>query len=197
MKRLILTAFLCLSALVASAQYVVDHDHDIQLKGSRVFVDGERVGNDIVLESLTASCGDDVAKLWAKNRRAYKAGLGLTIAGSSLEFLGGMSIVGGILTTAVGGMYVPILGIGAIISGDYSGVKDVSDEIFGTAEVLVSVGGYAALAGLAMLASGIPTMCVYKKKLNGMVQEYGPGFTSDVNLTLGPAPNGFGFTLNF
>lgn len=55
----------------------------------------------------------------------------------------------------------------------------------------------SALAGLAMLASGIPVMCVYKKKLKKMFQEYGPGLASDINLSFGPTCNGFGFALNF
>lgn len=197
MKKLILTVFLCLSAFAASAQYAVDYDHDVQLKGSRVFVDGKKMPNGEVVAYLTSAIDDSTADAWTRNRNAYKAGLGLIIAGSSLEFIGGMIMVSGILTAAVGAMYAPILGLGSIISGDYGDVKDFTGGIFVTAEDLVGAGGYTALAGLAMLSAGIPTMCVYKKKLNAMFQEYGPGLTSEVNLTLGPASNGFGLTLNF
>lgn len=197
MKRLILTVLLCLSALTASAQYIYEQGHVIMLKGSGVFVDGEKMEADDVVACLTECYGEDVARAWVKDKRAYKAGLGLTIAGSSLEFLGGITFVSGILTGAVTTMFVPILGTGAIISGDTGGVKDFTSEGYGIAETLITVGGCCALAGLAMIASGVPTMCVYKKKMKGVLTDYSSAFVNDVNVSFGPTAGGVGLTLNF
>jgi hypothetical protein len=79
-------------------------------------------------------------------------------------------------------------------------MKPVTDNInngMSTADKLITIGGCGALAGLAMIASGIPTLCVYKKRLNSTFDEYMSGISSDAYMAFGPTANGIGFALNF
>lgn len=195
MKKLLLLLIGCLISIGASAQYAVD-DIDT-LKGSRVFVDGEKVPNADFVAYLTSAYDDSVAEAWSRNRNAYKTGLGLTIAGSSLMFCGSLVFVTGFIAAAGTLITVPILGLGGIVAGDMQPAGDYIDEGMSAAEKMITVGGSGALAGLAMMASGIPVMCVYKKKLNAQFQEYGSGFSFDADLTVGLTANGFGLALNF
>lgn len=191
MKRLLLLLLCSFMTIAASAQYAVQNVP--VLKGSRVFVDGEKISNADVVAYLASAYDDSVAEDWNKKRNAYKTGLGLTIAGPVLIICGEFVGITGLFAMTGTMLLLPILGIvggsiadtGAVVSG------------FSDAGLWLTIGGCTILTGYAMLASGIPVMCVYKKKLKKMFQEYGPGLSSDINLSFGPTCNGFGFALNF
>lgn len=72
----------------AAAQYAVQNVP--VLKGSRVFMEGEKIPNEAVAAYLASTYDDSVAEDWTKNRNAYKTGLGLTIAGSSVIWCGSL-----------------------------------------------------------------------------------------------------------
>lgn len=108
-----------------------------------------------------------------------------------MAFTVGLVIGAGTLIT------VPILGMTGLPTGNMKPAGDYWHNGMSSADIMIYIGGYSILTGLAMLASGIPVMCVYKKRLNAIFQEYGPGLASDINLSFGPTANGFGLALNF
>ncbi|MBQ6710451.1 MAG: hypothetical protein IJN26_07130 [Bacteroidales bacterium] len=195
MKRLLLLLVCGFITIAASAQYAVQNVP--VLKGSRVFVDGEKISNADVVAYLASAYDDSVADSWTKNRTAYKTGLGLTIAGSAVTWCGSLVFTAGIIAGAGTLITVPILGMGGIVAGDMQPAGDYLDGGLSAADLMISIGGCSALTGLAMLASGIPVLCVYKTRLKTMFQEYGPGLSSDINLSFGPTGNGIGLALNF
>lgn len=167
------------------------------LKGSRVYVDGEKIPHEEVMAYLVSEYDFSVADRWAANRRAYKTGLGLTIAGTSLAFCSGVVFTGGILAAAGTAVSIPLLGTIGIIAGNMKPVTDNINNGMSAADKLITVGGCGALASLAMIASGIPTLCVYKKRLNSTFNEYMSGISSDAYMAFGPTGNGIGLALNF
>ena len=181
--------------IAASAQYAVQNVP--VLKGSRVFVDGEKISNEAVVAYLVSAYDDSVADSWTKNRTAYKTGLGLTIAGSAITWCGSLAFTVGLVIGAGTLITVPILGMIGLPTGNMKPAGDYWHNGMSSADIMINIGGYSILTGLAMLASGIPVMCVYKKRLNAIFQEYGPGLASDINLSFGPTANGFGLALNF
>lgn len=194
MKRLFLLLVFSCMTIAASAQYAVGNIPVI--KGSRVFVEGEKIPNADVLAYLS-SYGESVADAWTRDRNAYKAGLGLTIAGSAITWCGSLAFTVGFVTAAGTLITVPILGMTGLLTGNMKPAGDYWHNGMSSADIMIYIGGYSILTGLAMLASGIPVMCVYKKRLNAIFQEYGPGLASDINLSFGPTANGFGLALNF
>lgn len=195
MKRLLLLLVCGFITIAASAQYAVQNVP--VLKGSRVFVDGEKISNEAVVAYLVSAYDNSVADSWTKNRTAYKTGLGLTIAGSSVTWCGSLVFTAGMIAGAGTLITVPILGMGGIVAGDMQPAGDYLDGGLSAADLMISIGGCSALAGLAMLASGIPVLCVYKTRLNTMFQEYGSGLASDINLSFGPTGSGIGLALKF
>lgn len=195
MKRLFLLIICSLMAATAFAQYA---ETSIPvLKGSRVYVDGEKIPHEEVMAYLVSEYDFSVADRWAANRRAYKTGLGLTIAGTSLAFCSGVVFTGGILAAAGTAVSIPLLGTIGIIAGNMKPVTDNINNGMSAADKLITVGGCGALASLAMIASGIPTLCVYKKRLNSTFNEYMSGISSDAYMAFGPTGNGIGLALNF
>lgn len=195
MKRLLLLLVCGFITIAASAQYAVNNPP--VLKGSRVFVDGEKISNADVVTYLASAYDDSVAEDWNKKRNAYKTGLGLTIAGSAVTWCGSLVFTAGIIVGAGTLITVPILGMGGIVAGDMQPAGDYLDGGLSASDLMISIGGCSALAGIAMLASGIPVLCVYKTRLKTMFQEYGSGLSSDINLSFGPTCNGIGLALNF
>ena len=167
------------------------------LKGSRVFVDGEKIPHSDVLAYLTSGYDDSVADNWNRYRNAYKTGLGLTIAGASVTGCSMVLCAGGFVAGAGVVVTSSLFALLGVYVGDMQPAVDYFDSGISAAGQMMLVGVCGTLAGVAMLASGIPTLCVYKKRLNTMFDEYGPGLKSDVNLTFGPTDNGVGFALRF
>ena len=157
------------------------------LKGSRVFVDGEKIPHS----------DDSVADNWNRYRNAYKTGLGLTIAGASVTGCSMVLCAGGFVAGAGVVVTSSLFALLGVYVGDMQPAVDYFDSGISTAGQMMLIGVCGTLAGVAMLASGIPTLCVYKKRLNTMFDEYGPDLTPDVNLTFGPTCNGVGFALRF
>lgn len=119
----------------------------------------------------------------SRTTRAYKAGMGLTISGASLAVLGGTTATLGALTAMGVGLYIPLIGMVGVVGGGDTGT--MVDEMMDRPKAMMAVGGYMFLGGAVMLASGIPIMCVNKKKLDRM------------RLMLVSTSNGVGFAMNF
>ena len=195
MKRLVIILLSCLMASTASAQYAMNSDTYVYLDGSRVFAGWEKIDNDDFVHYLSDRYGEDAGDAWNRYRNGYRIGLGLTIAGGSCMVLGGTAAVIGGLAALGTVMYFPLIGtIGSMAGSD---PNDMLDTMLEGPALLADIGGLVALGGLAMLASGIPVMCVYKNRMTDHFNTYGSGILNEVNLTFGAQSRGIGFALNF
>lgn len=145
-------------AYAASAQTVVD------IKGSRVFQSGEKLSKEEAVLLMSDINGMDMSDDYLKYRKGYKAGLGMTIGGASLALVGAAGTVTSVL-----------LALPYAFAGKESTMLDVA---LGTSMV-------CAVGGIAVMIAGIPTLCVYKKRLNGLETE------------ISAHPGGIGLTLRF
>lgn len=158
MKRIVFLIVSCLMAYAASAQTVVD------IKGSRVFQSGEKLSKEEAVLLMSDINGMDMSDDYLKYRKGYKAGLGMTIGGASLALVGAAGTVTSVL-----------LALPYAFAGKESTMLDVA---LGTSMV-------CAVGGIAVMIAGIPTLCVYKKRLNGLETE------------ISAHPGGIGLTLRF
>lgn len=192
MKKILLIPWLILVSVAMSAQTHTP----IEIKGSRVFVGDEKLSKIEAVTLLSDIQGVDRSEEYLRYRSAYKAGLGLTVGGSVLAFGGGVSFVGGLAVAVAGGITIPLFAGVDVVAGTDS-TSEYSSVIFGKANIMLNVGLYATLGGIAMLASGIPTMCVYNSRLNGIEEDYNKHVVTPVELTFGPQRHGVGFALTF
>ena len=141
----------------------------IDIRGSRVFVDGFKLDKYNAAACFSSIDGVDRSAEYLKYRAGYKTGLGLTIGGAALVPVGYGMFIGGFVwawnaeTTAgcIAGEAVLLLGAGSIVAG-----------------------------GLCVLA-GIPTLCVYKTRLNRLEKKY------NTSLSIGSSPGGLSMAISF
>lgn len=192
MKRLLQILSLILVGYAASAQTYAP----VEIKGSRVFVEGKRLTKSEAVSLFSDFHGADRSSEYLRYRSAYKTGLGLTVGGSVLTLGGGFTFVTGVAVVVAGGITLPLFaGVDVIAGTDTS--SEYSSEIFGKANTILNVGLFATLGGIAMLASGIPTLCVYNSRLNHMEEDYNKAYLIPIEVTFGPQRHGFGFALTF
>lgn len=192
MKRLLQILSLILVGYAASAQTYAP----VEIKGSRVFMEGKRLTKSEAVSLFSDFHGADRSSEYLRYRSAYKTGLGLTVGGSVLTLGGGFTFVTGVAVVVAGGITIPLFaGVDVIAGTDTS--SEYSSEIFGKANTILNVGLFATLGGIAMLASGIPTLCVYNSRLNHMEEDYNKAYLIPIEVTLGPQRHGFGFALTF
>lgn len=192
MKNILLILSLILVGYAASAQTHTP----VEIKGSRVFMEGKRLTKSEAVSLFSDFHGADRSSEYLRYRSAYKTGLGLTVGGSVLTLGGGFTFVTGVAVVVAGGITLPLFaGVDVIAGTDTS--SEYSSEIFGKANTILNVGLFATLGGIAMLASGIPTMCVYNSRLNHMEEDYNKAYLIPIEVTFGPQRHGFGFALRF
>ena len=144
-------------------------DKPVDIRGSRVFVDGVKLDKYSAAACFSSIDGVDRSAEYLKYRAGYKAGLGLTIGGAALIPVGYGMFLGGFVwawtaeTTAgcIAGEAVLLLGAGSVVAG-----------------------------GLCVLA-GIPTLCVYKTRLNRLEKKH------NNSLQIGSSPNGLSMVISF
>lgn len=180
MKRLSLTLVFIVSVLSVSAQYVT-YPTELSTRGSTVYTGYEKLNRQEAAAMFSDMGGVDRSAEYLKYRSAYKAGLGLTIGGAAATAVGSVTFLTGIVAAV-------IAGIPAGMSG-----KDMPCGIVAT----YVTGGTLACVGLASMIAGIPTLCVYKSRIKGMVSDYNDMNQSRTQLTFGGQSNGLGFALNF
>ncbi len=98
MKRHIFLLLFALIGMNVMAQYSNTEDFEIKpvdIKGSRVFVDGVKLDKEKAAACFSSLDGVDRSADYLKYRAGYKTGLGLTIGGASLAVVGfGSAFVG-------------------------------------------------------------------------------------------------------
>lgn len=171
MKRHIFLLLFALIGMSAMAQYSNPgvENEPIDIRGSRVFVDGFKLDKYNAAACFSSIDGVDRSAEYLKYRAGYKTGLGLTIGGVALMPVGYGMFLGGFIwawnaeTTAgcIAGEAVMLLGAGSIVAG-----------------------------GLCVLA-GIPTLCVYKTRLNRLEKKY------NTSLSVGSSPGGLSMAISF
>jgi len=192
MKNLLLILSLILVGYAASAQTHTP----VEIKGSRVFMEGKRLTKSEAVSLFSDFHGADRSSEYLRYRSAYKTGLGLTVGGAVLTLGGGFTFLTGNIVAIVGGITLPIFAIVYAGAGTDT-TSEYSSEVFGKANTILNVGLFATLGGVAMLASGIPTLCVYNSRLNHMEEDYNKAYLIPIEVTFGPQRHGFGFALRF
>ena len=174
MKRYIILLLIVFAGVNAMAQGMEQETladgTPIKMLGSMVYKNNRKLDKKSAAECFSMLNGVDRSEDYLKYRAGYKTGLGLTIGGASLAIVGfGVSFVGVLvaLPHAFAGNETP----GADFA-IYSGVG-------------------AMIAGGACFVAGIPTLCVYKTRLNRLKKDY------NMQLQVGASQNGLSMSLCF
>ena len=175
MKRHILLLLFALIGMSAMAQYSntgVQEKKTVDIKGNRVFVDGVKLDKYSAAACFSSLGGVDRSEDYLRYRAGYKTGLGLTIGGASLAVVGaGTAFVGFIkaLQTAFGNDSYKTAG----------------------AETVMYIGAGSCIVGVACFLAGIPTLCVYKTRLNRLEKKH------NTSLSVGTSSNGLSMAISF
>lgn len=174
MKRHIIFFVVVFMGINAMAQYSLPEMESgvkqIDIKGCRVFVEGTKLDKYSAATCFSLLDGIDRSQDYLKYRAGYKTGLGLTLGGASLALVGSA-------TTFVGF----IVGLS----------KGLANENTLGADIAISLGICSVFTGTACFVAGIPTVCVYKKRLNRLEREY------NTSIQIGTSSNGLSMALCF
>ena len=172
MKRHIFLLLFALIGMSAMAQYSnteVMWNKPIDMRGSRVFVDDYKLDKYSAAACFSSLDGVDWSGEYLKYRAGYKTGLGLTIGGAALIPVGCGMLYGGAFWA-----YVALSD-----AGSYAGMS------------VMFLGAGAVVAGTACFLAGIPTLCVYKTRLNRLEKKY------NTSLQIGTSPGGLSLAISF
>ena len=161
MKRHIFLLLFALIGMSAMAQYSSSAelvDKPLDIRGSRVFVDGVKLDKYSAAACFSSVDGVDRSADYLKYRAGYKTGLGLTVGGAGL---------------AVVGLYTTV-----------AGIAELSDAWF-------YAGAASSVIGTFCFIAGIPTICVYKTRLNRLEKKY------NTSLQIGTSSNGLSMAISF
>jgi hypothetical protein len=182
MKRILLSLFAVLISIAASAQYASVPHSELEVRGSRIFCDGEKLSKEKAAALFSDFGGVDRGDEYLRYRKGYKTGVGLSVGGASLVVLGGSAFcVSSVLTVVT----APLIAA----SG-----QEVPKEL----EVALSASlGSAALGAVIMLA-GIPTASVYQHRIKKMSKDYNAlGQKQEPVVSFRPASSGLGIAMTF
>ena len=168
---LLLIVFMGIGAMAQNAaQEPVTNGKPIKMLGSMVYVDGKKLDKENAVACFASLDGVDRSADYLKYRAGYKTGLGLTIGGASLAVVGFGSAFYGFVTALAKGL--------------------AGEDALGSEIVLYS--GVTAMAvGGACFVAGIPTICVYKTRLNRLKKAY------NLSLQVGASSNGLSMAIRF
>ena len=172
MKRYIFLLLFLFAGINAMAQEFSQDTFDkkpIDIRGSKVYVDGQKLDKYSAAACFSSLDGVDRSYDYLKYRRGYKTGLGLTIGGAAMVPVGYGMFVGGFLWAWTSGT----------TAGVYAG------------EATMLIGITSMVAGTACFIAGIPTICVYKTRLNRLEKKY------NTSLQIGTSSNGLALTISF
>ncbi len=174
MKRHILFLIAVLVGMSAMAQSSYDDaaldKKPIEIRGSKVYVGREKLDKSSAAACFSSVDGVDRSRDYLRYRAGYKAGLGLTIGGASLAVVGLGSAFAGFITALTKG---------------FAGQNTLLPEI------AMYLGAGSVVVGSACFVAGIPTICVYKKRLNRLERQY------NASLEIGASSNGLSMAICF
>lgn len=144
----------------------------IDIRGSKVYVDDCKLDKYSAAACFSSLGGVDRSADYLKYRAGYKTGLGLTIGGASLAVVGaGTAFVG----------FVKAL----------QSAFDNNDHNSAGAEAVMYIGAGSCVIGAACFLAGIPTICVYKTRLNRLEKKH------NTSLSVGTSSNGLSMAISF
>lgn len=193
MKKLVFLAVAAVmvlaNALPSMAQY-----NDIYRKGVKLYSSDGIMLTSEQISALMNSVDGLSWESWVKDARGFKAGKGLLIASGSLTGVGIVTLGIGAVGMMIEGLAV---GIGTVFFAPLASLSGEELEV-----ALDSKFRGVAIAGLAMTGTGIAGLitgttvyCVYKKRLNNMVDSCNSA--SHLNVSLGMQQHGVGLAVNF
>ena len=167
MKHFALTILAALISLAASAQYasVTTQAGTLEVRGSRIFCNGEKLTKDQAAALFSDLGGTDRSSDYLRYRSAYKAGVGMSVGGASLAVAGGAAFC---ISSVVALVTVPIIGA----SGQ---------EIPKGLEVAMAASLGSTIVGTAVMLAGIPTACIYQSRIKKMVRPASSGIGIAMN----------------
>ena len=171
MKRHIFLLLFTLIGMSAMAQYSNPgvENEPIDIRGSRVFVDGFKLDKYNAAACFSSIDGVDRSAEYLKYRAGYKTGLGLTIGGAAMMPVGYFMFVGSFI---------------------WAWTAETDAALF-AGETVMLLGASSAIAGAACFIAGIPTSCVYKTRLNRLEKKY------NTSLSIGSSPGGLSMAISF
>jgi hypothetical protein len=172
MKRhilLLLLVFLGINAMAQNLSTDVIDKKPIDIRGSRVYVEGNKLDKYSAAACFSSLDGVDWSGEYLKYRAGYKTGLGLTIGGAAMMPLGYCMFWGGFLL----------------------GWTAETDAGVFAAQTLIFLGAGSTVAGAACFLAGIPTLCIYKTRLNRLEKKY------NTSLQIGTSPGGLSLAISF
>ena len=169
MKRniiLLLIAFIGMSAMAQefSTDYIGKKPIDIY--GSKVYINDYKLDKYNAATCFSSIDGVDMSADYLKYRKGYKTGIGLMAGGASLA----------------------VVGFGTSLAGFIASYGNMSAE---AADAVIITGYFSAIAGSLCFLAGIPTVCVYKARLNRLEEKY------NTSLRLGASPGGLSMGISF
>ena len=174
MKRyiiLLLVVFAGVNAMAQSMeQETLADGTPIKMLGSMVYKNNRKLDKNSAAACFSALNGVDRSADYLKYRAGYKTGLGLTIGGASLAVVGFAPTFYGFVTALAKGL--------------------AGEDALG-AEIIMYSGMTAMAVGSACFVAGIPTLCVYKTRLNRLKNDY------NLSLQVGTSANGLSMAICF
>ncbi len=193
MKKLVFLAVAAVmvlaNALPSMAQY-----NDIYRKGAKLYSSDDVLLTAEQISAMMNSVEGLSYETWVKNTKGFKAGKGLLIASGSLTGVGivtlGIGAVGMMMEGIAVGIGVTFVAPLASLSGEELEVA-MDSKFRGVAIAGLAMTG----TGIAGLITGTTVYCVYKKRLNNMVDSCNSA--SHLNVSLGMQQHGVGLAVNF
>ena len=173
MKRNILLLFLAFIGISAMAQEFSAENigkMPIEIRGSKVYMEDYQLDKYTAATCFSSINGVDRSSDYLKFRKGYKVGAGLLIGGASLS----------------------VVGFGTTLAAFVSAFESsLVGENYDVEDVLLGIGVVSMVTGSLCFLAGIPTICVYKAKLNRLEKKY------NTSLSIGASPAGFSMAINF
>ena len=163
-KRILLLIILCFAFNVSFAQIA---DQEVIYKLGSIYSGDVKLTSDQVADLMT----DDMYTDYLSGRRLYKSGVIVTSVGAGVVAASGLLF---------GSMFLP------------SKTTDNETPGMPLGTALISLGG--AITGGAIIAVGVPLLCVGNNRLKNTVEGYN---IRNVSLTLGPTRYGAGLSFTF
>ena len=193
MKKLVFLAVIAVmvlaNALPAMAQY-----NDIYRKGAKLYSSDDVLLTAEQISAMMNSVEGLSYETWVKNTKGFKAGKGLLIASGSLTGVGivtlGIGAVGMMMDGIAVGIGITFVAPMAAFAGEELEFA-MSSKFSGVAIAGLAMTG----TGIAGLITGTTVYCVYKKRLNNMVDSCNSA--SHLNVSLGMQQHGVGLAVNF
>lgn len=193
MKKLVFLAVIAVmvlaNALPAMAQY-----NDIYRKGAKLYSSDDVLLTAEQISAMMNSVEGLSYETWVKNTKGFKAGKGLLIASGSLTGVGIVTLGIGAVGMMIEGLAV---GIGTVFFAPLASLSGEELEVAMDSKFRgVAIAGLAMTGtGIAGLITGTTVYCVYKKRLNNMVDSCNSAF--HLNVSLGMQQHGVGLAVNF